>query len=817
MFQFMRMLVPNAIRKRYALKFAIALVLLGVVVGAVGLAATAQVEQEVKQGTNEEYTILANQEANELAKWNERNQQLTRIMSTSETVESGNVSRIASMLSQRSTLEDVEAIEYISLDDRTIEASTRGFEGQSVDSLGMSSTSALDGIEGTENPRLVDVYKNGQLQAVTYAAATGDGHAILLTMSADAYSLNLRGTVGDSGATVVMDSDRNILFDDQFASLFFGRTYDANRAEEIAAVAGGSSNDSAAFTTSSPGSVLDSSSYGIRSAYVVGYAPVEGTDWVVAVHKPQNEAYGVVSDISEYGLYVTGGIVLLIGLVGAVLGRNTSASIDRLRGKAAQMEEGDLNVDFETGRIDNIGQLYAGFASMRDALREQIQNANEAREAAELAQAEAEEMNQHLEQKADQYARVMQSCGDGDFTARMNAESESDAMSDIASEFNEMIGEIETTVERLKHFASEVATASEQVTASSEEVRSASEQVTESIQEISDGAEQQNQSLQNVSGEMESLSTTTEEIAASSNEVADIAERTAETGRTGRDAAEEAIEGMRDIETDSESAVEAIDQLKAEMQQIDELTEFITDLAKETNMLALNANIEASRGGAGNAEGEGEGFAVVAQQVKELAEDTKDAAEDIEERLERIQEQTDETAEEVENTAERVSQNVESVERAVEALDEIAEYAQETNTGVQEISAATEQQAASTQEVVAMVDDAATISEETTSEAENVAAAAEEQTTALTEVSNSASSLSQQASRLSEALDRFDTDASDSAEGLLGEELQFEDSLDDQPLQDPAADDTDTVLDEPADEPTADDVEFEFGEGADED
>jgi methyl-accepting chemotaxis protein len=817
MFQLVRMLVPNAIRKRYALKFAIALVLLGVVVGAVGLAATAQVEQEVKQGTNDEYAILANQEANELAKWNERNQQLTRIMSTSETVESGNTSRISSMLSQRSTLEDVEAIEYVSLDDRTIEASTRGFEGEGIDSLGMSSTGALDGIEGTENPRLVDVYQNGQLQAVTYAAATGDGHAILLTMSADAYSLNLRGTVGDSGATLVMDEDRNILFDDQFASLFFGDTYDANRAGDITAVAGGSSNDSAALTTNSPDSVLDSSSYGLRDAYVVGYAPVEGTDWVVAVHKPQDDAYGVVSDISQYGLYVTGGIVLLIGLVGAVLGRNTSASIDRLRGKAEQMEEGDLNVDFETGRVDNIGQLYAGFASMRDALREQIQNANEAREAAELAQAEAEEMNRHLEQKADQYARVMQSCGDGDFTARMNADSKSDAMGDIATEFNEMIGEIETTVERLKRFAGEVATASEQVTASSEEVRSASEQVTESIQEISDGAERQNQSLQNVSGEMESLSTTTEEIAASSNEVADIAERTAETGRAGRDAAEDAIEGMREIETDSEAAVEAIGQLEEEMQQIDELTEFITDLAKETNMLALNANIEASRGAAGNADGEGEGFAVVAQQVKELAEDTKEAAEDIEARLERIQEQTDQTAEEVESTAARVSQNVESVEQAVDALDEIAEYAQETNTGVQEISAATEEQAASTQEVVAMVDDAATISEETTSEAENVAAAAEEQTTALTEVSNSAGSLSQQASRLSEALDRFDTDAADSGDGLLGEELQLEDSLDGQPAGDPAADDPEPVVDGPADEPAADDVEFDFGEGADED
>ncbi|MCU4752705.1 methyl-accepting chemotaxis protein [Halobacteria archaeon AArc-curdl1] len=511
------------------------------------------------------------------------------------------------------------------------------------------------------------------------------------------------------------------------------------------------------FTSSQPGEALQAATqeqfhdegYIISAARVTADSP-----FLVTVQTPESEAYGFVQDVQQYGIYASIGGILFVVLIGGIVGRNTSRSVDRLTSKAEQMESGDLDVEFDTHRVDSIGRLYTGFANMRDSLKQQIQNAEEARQEAEQARAETEAINRHLESKADEYRTVMQACGDGDLTARMDPDTENEAMRDIATEFNEMVGELEETTANVKAFANEVATASEQVTASSEEVRSASEQVTESIQEISDGAERQNQSLQSVNHEMNGLSTTIEQIAASSNQVADIAERTAETGKRGREAAQEAIRGMNEIETESEAAVEEIERLESDMEQIDELIEFITEVAEQTNMLALNANIEAARSG-----DSGEGFSVVAGEVKDLAEETKHAAEDIESILGTIQEQTERTATEVQLTSQRVSEHTESVERAADALDEIAEYAGETNTGVQEISAASEEQAASTQEVVSMVDEAATISEETTAEAENVAAAAEEQTTALTEVSQSASDLATQAAQLSEALDRFDTDA----------------------------------------------------------
>ncbi|MFC6764483.1 methyl-accepting chemotaxis protein [Natrinema soli] len=597
-----------------------------------------------------------------------------------------------------------------------------------------------------------DVYRSGydgskpRVAYVTDQGEMSDGTVLVYTVPLT----ELPVTNIEDARTVIVDSNGTIAFDEREQRIL--EPYDEDReplekATEINTRQGGGMEAGPAGGTLAIEGQFDG------QRYVVGYAPVPGTDWVALVHTPTDQAYGFVEDVRLYGTLATIGAVLLIGLVGAGIGRNTSRSIDRLTDKAGRMEDGELDVDLSSPRIDSIGQLYDGFDNMRNSLKTRITEANEARDEAERARSESERINEHLERKADEYSDVMQAAAGGDLTARMHADSENEAMAEIAAEFNEMIAELETTTASVKAFASDVATASEQVTASSEEVHSASQQVTESIQEISDGAVRQNDSLQTVNQEMGELSTTTEEIAASSNEVAGIAERTARAGKRGREAAQKAIAGMNEIETGSAAAVEEIEQLQIEVEQIDDLLEFITEIAEQTNMLALNANIEASR-----TESSDDGFAVVAGEVKDLAAETKEAAGDIEDRLERIKEQTERTADEVEQASDRVAEHTDAVGHAVEALDQIAEYAETTNDGVQEISAATEEQAASTQEVVAMVDDAAVIAEETSSESETVAAAAEEQTTSLTEVSRSADELASQAAHLSETLDYFETE-----------------------------------------------------------
>jgi methyl-accepting chemotaxis protein len=451
--------------------------------------------------------------------------------------------------------------------------------------------------------------------------------------------------------------------------------------------------------------------HGHGETMTMGYAPVPGTNWVVMTHVPKSAAYSLQTDIERSVIALVVLAMLGLGAVGAVIVRNTTKPIERLADRASALEAGNLDTELETTRADEIGQLYGSFEAMRNSLREQIREV-------EAARSRTERMNRHLEGKANEYSEVMHDVGEGDLTRRMDPESENDAMAAIAVDFNQMIADIEATLDHAAQFASEVAASSEEATASTEEVHSASVQMTESIEEISYGAERQHRKLTGANEEMSQLSTTTEEIAASSNNVADLAERTAETGQQGRRVANETLDAMADVEGDMEATIDAIESLEDEIAQIDELVEFISSVAHQTNMLALNANIEATRTTEGT-----EGFSAVATEVKELAEETKQAADDIETQIEEIKTQTHRTTSEVRETQEGIATYRSAVENTVDALEQIAAYADETSRGVQEISAATEQQAASTQEVVAMVDEAVGISEETTAEAETVVAA----------------------------------------------------------------------------------------------
>ncbi|UTF54068.1 methyl-accepting chemotaxis protein [Natronosalvus rutilus] len=786
---------------------------------------------------------LAQQEARNVDKWNQLNIQEHQSLESS--VGTGEQVRL---VAARNSISGGHSVHYVNLNDNVTNSTVDALHGKAPAEIaqehktedgGIAWAAELGRIEPNYESNRDTLQSGGQVfgepvsnfdtnvavvphvstdgtPVLSYVSSVdGKNEFLVVSLEMSAYAEEMIHTENEGrisfivretgdGAQVVMDPSENAYFEDY-------STKDIN----FSAVG----TEGEHFSTEEPNDALASAvggDYG-NEPYIGATARVtEGSPFLVVVHTPESEAFGFVQDVQQYGIYASIGGILFVMLIGGVIGRNTSRSIDRLTTKAERMEEGDLDVEFETQRVDSIGRLYAGFANMRDSLKNQIQNAQNAREEAEQARAETEAINRHLEAKADEYRAVMQETAEGDLTARMDADTDNEAMEDIALEFNAMVAELEETTAGVKAFATDVATASEQVTASSEEVRSASEQVTESVQEISDGAERQNQSLQSVNHEMNGLSTTIEQIAASSNQVADIAERTAQTGKRGRDAAQDAIEGMAEIESESQSAVEEIERLEAEMEQIDELIEFITEVAEQTNMLALNANIEAARSG-----DSGEGFSVVAGEVKELAEETKTAAEDIEERLEAIQNQTEQTATEVQLTSDRVAEHTDSVQRAATALDEIADYAGETNVGVQEISAASEEQAASTQEVVSMVDEAATISEETTAESENVAAAAEEQTTALTEVSRSASDLANQAAQLSEALDRFDTEIgpgqvvdAETAVPVAGTddptplpETGSEPSLEDESTSEPVDDASESLEDQRVDADETDDVE----------
>ena len=172
-------------------------------------------------------------------------------------------------------------------------------------------------------------------------------------------------------------------------------------------------------------------------------------------------------------------------------------------------------------------------------------------------------------------------------------------------------------------------------------------------------------------------------------------------------------------------------------------------IAEQTNSPALNANIEAARAGDS---GTGDGAAVVAEEVKQLAEETQGSAEDVAELIDEFQETT---VAGIRTADERVRETSESVDRAANAFVTVSENGAGTNDGIQEITDAMDDQATSVQEIVTVVENMETRTESTAEATESVAAG--ERANSVSEVDSSITALVEQIDRLRSLIETFDT------------------------------------------------------------
>ena len=307
----------------------------------------------------------------------------------------------------------------------------------------------------------------------------------------------------------------------------------------------------------------------------------------------------------------------------------------------------------------------------------------------------------------NQYFRTIAERGlTGDFLRGARAINDANnAIRDKVEKFGGVINDFESN---MKNVAESVSAASTELQSSAQAMESTASSTSEQATTVAAAAEEASSNVQTVASAAEELSSSISEITRQVSQSTEVSQNAVKEAR---------------------SANERVQSLLDSSRAIGEVVELITDIAEQTNLLALNATIEAARAGEA-----GKGFAVVASEVKNLANQTGRATEEIGRQISEIQAETG---------------------GAVDAIQSIGKTIEEVNSFSSAIAAAVEEQSAATQEIARNVEQAAAGTTEVTSTISQVTVAASETGQAAGQVLGAAGELAQQGTILDQEMDKF--------------------------------------------------------------
>ncbi|WP_080847848.1 methyl-accepting chemotaxis protein [Cytobacillus gottheilii] len=337
----------------------------------------------------------------------------------------------------------------------------------------------------------------------------------------------------------------------------------------------------------------------------------------------------------------------------------------------------------------------------------------------------------------------------GNFTVKGNYESK-DEIGELSVSFNNMTNTLKAVFGTVQDSSQQVASASEQLSASAEQNSNASEHITMTVQELAIGSDKQLNTVDKSARVIEDITEHTKTITNHTEKITKDVLHASTLSSEGNQAIKKVNEQMNSIYENVNSLSKAVGSLDARSNEISQITNVITGISAQTNLLALNAAIEAARAGE-----HGKGFAVVADEVRKLAEESTKSTEQIANLIQLIQNDTNVTLETMEKAAEEVQSGLNVVHIAGSSFEKIEEAVNGVVLQIEDISESLKKLSSGTISVNDSIKNVSTVAQETSMVTQNISAATEEQLASMQEITSSSLALAKLADDLQVIIKQF--------------------------------------------------------------
>lgn len=344
---------------------------------------------------------------------------------------------------------------------------------------------------------------------------------------------------------------------------------------------------------------------------------------------------------------------------------------------------------------------------------------------------------------------AFESAGNGDITIEVSDKT-GDELSELSVYYNKMRMKLNDTIQTVQQSALQLASASQQLSAGAEETNQASEKITEAVQQIANGAQDQITRIENSESSLKQASADIRDISANTAAIADKGQLAQSKADIGQKEIANVQAQMDAIHQSIQKSGEIIHQLDGRSKQIEQILSVITQIADQTNLLALNAAIEAARAGE-----QGKGFAVVADEVRKLAEESQQSAGQISKLIIEIQKDMNRSARSVEHVKTEAAEGVTMIQRTRDAFKEIAAATGEISAEISDLSASVTNISASAHQINDSFAANTADIKESTKNTRQAAALTEEQFAAMEEITAASETLSQLAEELTGIISQF--------------------------------------------------------------